>query len=161
MCLKGRLAYSLPSPAFSRSLASIAAPATVVATAAASPAARSRRPGRRVFRPSSCPCCPYRSYQRCLRWNPCHRRCRCRHRRCRYGKARGSVISKLQFCAASPKKTVRAHPVRSRGKCLALDHCRARSAVRVVHKLELSRAGIVFEFARAAPRPLCAHPRRP
>ena len=45
------------------------------------------------------------------------------------------------------QETVHAHPVRACGKCFALGHCRARSAVCIVHKLELGRAGIGFELA--------------
>lgn len=63
------------------------------------------------------------------------------------GKACGSVAGERVVLRRVALETVHAHPVRSCGKCFALGHCRARSAVRVVHKLELGRAGIGFELA--------------
>ena len=65
----------------------------------------------------------------------------------RYGKACGSVGGKRVVLRRVAQQTFRTHPIRPRGKCLALGHCRARSAVRVVHKLELGGAGVGFELA--------------
>lgn len=65
----------------------------------------------------------------------------------RYGKACGSVAGERLVLRRVAQETVHAHPVRSCGKCFALGHCCARSAVRAVHKLELGRAGIGFELA--------------
>ena len=67
--------------------------------------------------------------------------------RSRYGKAYGSIAGEYLVSCRVAQKAFRAHPVRPCGKCFAFGHCRARSAVRVVHKLELGRAGIGFELA--------------
>lgn len=65
----------------------------------------------------------------------------------RYGKACGSIAGERVVLRRVAQQAFRTHPIRPRGKCLALGHCRARSAVRVVHKLELGGAGVGFELA--------------